>query len=238
MRGLRGSRGTCRARSGRRCGCAGGAGLAGRRLLLLRGRLACCRGRVLSNLANDRGFDGRRRRPDELSLLLEVGEQFLALDPELLGELVDPDLGHISPCVAPRLGPWGHAAVTSAGGCSSLSTHRVLISVKPASGSSMTEPGGSACGDRAWWPGRCALRPRGTTGPSRLLLPQPRLQCTDVRPPASTQGPAERPALGREPDTGRVGVHVGTTTLAAASWVGDDHPRHTRGARLLPDDTQ
>ncbi len=49
------------------------------------------------DLADDGGLDGRRRRPDELSLALQVCEQCLALDSELLGELVDPDLSHISP---------------------------------------------------------------------------------------------------------------------------------------------
>src|SRR4029079_17928202 len=49
------------------------------------------------DLADDGGLDGRRRRPDELSLALQVSEQGLALASELLRELVDPDLSHISP---------------------------------------------------------------------------------------------------------------------------------------------
>ena len=54
-------------------------------------------GNVSLMLANDRGFDGRRCRPDELALVLEVRQERLALDSELFGELVDTDLGHVSP---------------------------------------------------------------------------------------------------------------------------------------------
>jgi len=58
-------------------------------------------------------------------------EQSLALDSELFRELVDPDLSHVSPRLWPGVRDEARAIV-SAGYCSSLSTHRVLISVKPA----------------------------------------------------------------------------------------------------------
>ena len=45
----------------------------------------------------DGGFDRRRRRLDELSHLLELGQNDLALDSELFGELVDSDLSHAFP---------------------------------------------------------------------------------------------------------------------------------------------
>src|SRR5690606_26405712 len=111
-RGGRRTRGRLRGRrSGlRRLGRLGSLGLGGGGLLLSRlllGSLLGRRGRVLSNLADDGGLDGRRRRPHDLSLLLQVGEERLALDPELLGELIDPDLGHISPSLSPRSGPAG-----------------------------------------------------------------------------------------------------------------------------------
>ncbi len=62
----------------------------------------------LSDLAYDRGLDGRGCRPHELALLLQVGQQRLALHPELLGELVYPDLGHASPS------PWSGLAKAAA----------------------------------------------------------------------------------------------------------------------------
>ena len=42
-------------------------------------------------------FDGRRRRTDEFTEFLELGHDDLALDTELLGEFVDPDLSHFAP---------------------------------------------------------------------------------------------------------------------------------------------
>ena len=43
------------------------------------------------------GLDRRRRRLDELSHFFELGQDDLALDSELFGELVDSDLSHASP---------------------------------------------------------------------------------------------------------------------------------------------
>jgi hypothetical protein len=63
-------------------------------------------------------------------LALQMCEQGLALDSELLRELVDPDLSHISP-VSVRPDRGGRTVVI-AGACSSLSTHRVLIAFQPA----------------------------------------------------------------------------------------------------------
>src|SRR6478736_5807309 len=97
-----GRRGGRRRRSsllGRGGGRAGGGGFGGRRLLVAAGR--AFPGEGLDDLADDGGLDGRRCRPDELSLALQVCEQCLALDSELLCELVDPDLSHISPVPGP-----------------------------------------------------------------------------------------------------------------------------------------
>jgi hypothetical protein len=58
-------------------------------------------GERLANLADDRGLDGRGSRPDELALFFQMIEQSLALDSELLSELVDPDLSHVSPHLWP-----------------------------------------------------------------------------------------------------------------------------------------
>ena len=89
---------------------------------------------LLAQLAHDGRLDGRGRRPDELAELVELGHDDLALDAELLGELVDPDLCHFSPVsVRPGTGSdrrysWGLLIAA----CSSRA-HRVLIGSRPAS---------------------------------------------------------------------------------------------------------
>ncbi len=88
---------------GRRGGSRRGRGCGGCRLLgggLLGGSLLRRRRRGrhgVPELAYDGRLDGRRGRPDELPHLCELGHDGLALDTELLGELVDPDLCHNSP---------------------------------------------------------------------------------------------------------------------------------------------
>ena len=84
-------------------------------------------GNVSRNLRTTGGSIVDDRRSDELAELVRGLEEDLALDSELLGELVYPDLSHFSPVSGPAAGT-GRTVVT-AGGCSSLSTHRVLISV-------------------------------------------------------------------------------------------------------------
>src|SRR5699024_5390636 len=92
----------------------------------------------LLHATDDGGFHRRRRGLDELALLLELGEKFLAGDPELLSQLMDTKLsGHCSPhlwsravpggACGPRIG-WSAGSVI---GCrSSLMLHRALISVQ------------------------------------------------------------------------------------------------------------
>ena len=65
----------------------------------------CRGGKGVPELAYDGGLDCRRGRADELTEFVQLGHDDLALDPELLGELVDPDLSHISP-VSVRAGSW------------------------------------------------------------------------------------------------------------------------------------
>ena len=116
----RGGRSRCRrgARGLDRCGgcgcCGGSGGRGGRRACrCLRGGCCCGGGtsatdRVgVTQLADDRRFDGRGCRADEFTELVQLGHDGLAVDPELFGELVDADLGHISPVsVRPdRVGP-------------------------------------------------------------------------------------------------------------------------------------
>ena len=89
----------------RRCRCGGASARLGRRLarLGLGPAGAELGGERLADLAYDGRLDGRACRPDELALFLQVVEQCLALDSELLGELVDPDLSHVSPVLWPGI---------------------------------------------------------------------------------------------------------------------------------------
>ena len=57
----------------------------------------CRGGEGVPQLAYDGGLDRRGGRPDELTDLVQLGHDGLALDTELFRELVDPDLCHISP---------------------------------------------------------------------------------------------------------------------------------------------
>lgn len=57
----------------------------------------------VSHPAYDRGFDGRGRRTDELSHVIQLRKKFFAFESELFGKLVDADLGHYSPS-GPGLG--------------------------------------------------------------------------------------------------------------------------------------
>ncbi|MDQ1715411.1 MAG: hypothetical protein QOC60_1356, partial [Frankiaceae bacterium] len=117
MDGRRGGRSWCGGLDER--GSHDGSGRRGRR------RGGGCRGRLASRLrsgggsrksflkfAYDGRLDGRGRRTDELTQLLELGHDDLALNAEILGEFVDPDLCHSSPFGArghPRsrcVNPW------------------------------------------------------------------------------------------------------------------------------------
>jgi hypothetical protein len=76
-------------------------GLLGGALLACRSISAIGRGRLswedFFQLSYDWRLNGRRCRPDELSHVLELGQNDLALDSELFRELVHPDLSHCSP---------------------------------------------------------------------------------------------------------------------------------------------
>ncbi len=86
-------------------GAAAARGLGGRlRGGLGGGRRGGCRGERLPEPPDDRRLDGGARRTDELTHFLELGHDGLALDSELLGELVDPDLRHSSPDLGPESG--------------------------------------------------------------------------------------------------------------------------------------
>ena len=77
----------------------GGGSLLGRALGLgLRGR---SRRHGVLQLADDGRFDRGRSRAHEFAELRQLGEHDLALDSELLSELVDPDLRHDSPVFGP-----------------------------------------------------------------------------------------------------------------------------------------
>ena len=131
-----GAAGAGACRSPDRCGrCGFGGGLLGGRLRRASagGGLGGARhrrggGEGVPELAYDGGLDGRRCRPDELTHLLELGHDDLALDTELLGELVDPDL---ATSLLSRSGPDPdrRQTVVTAWGHSSVRAHRVLISV-------------------------------------------------------------------------------------------------------------
>ena len=85
-RGLRGGRLAGRCLGGGRRGC-GGRGLLGLQLVAV----------LLAETHLRRQLDGRARRLDELTHLLELLENELALDVELFGEFVNSGLSHVSP---------------------------------------------------------------------------------------------------------------------------------------------
>ena len=80
---------------------------------------------------DDGGLDRRGGAPDVLAHRVQALKEDLAGHSDLFGEGAHTDLGHISPSWSV---PCGADRIT-AGWCSLLSTHRVLISVEPASGS-------------------------------------------------------------------------------------------------------
>ena len=99
----------------------------------LLGRLRRClsRGERFLQLAYDGRLDRRRRRSDELPKFLELGHHDLALDTELFGELVDPDLCHNSPVLA-RAGVLPAQTVANSWMHSSVQAHRALMTLQPA----------------------------------------------------------------------------------------------------------
>jgi hypothetical protein len=115
--GRRGTRRGARARSRTRTRTAvGGAVAATRHRTRLRGRprrirtrrgggtaLATLGREGISQLAFDWRLDRRGRRTDELTEVLKLGHDDLALNTQILGEFIDPDLGHFTPVFGPRL---------------------------------------------------------------------------------------------------------------------------------------
>ncbi len=124
-----GSRGLGRLLTGRGLGTRlGGSGLLGRTVVGARLQLGT---ELVGEPLHHGGLDRRRRRLDELSHFFELGQDDLALDSELFGELVDSDLSHASPS-GPSPGTLdgrrGAGRTVSWCACSSESTHRVLMS--------------------------------------------------------------------------------------------------------------
>ena len=117
----------------RRCftvGVSGGSRSFGGRLLRrLLGRRRLAR-ELFFEPSFDRRLHGGRGRSDELSHVLQHAEDGLAFDSELLGELVDTDLWHCSPCwrSGSRSGPVSCCA------CSLNGSHREVMSDSPLSG--------------------------------------------------------------------------------------------------------
>jgi len=65
--------------------------------------LSCLACEFVFEPANYRRLDSRGRGPDKLTHFLELGHHGLALDAELLSELVYPDLRHCAPLLGPDL---------------------------------------------------------------------------------------------------------------------------------------
>ena len=162
---------------------------------------------LLAQLADHGRLDGRRRRPHELPELLELGHHDLALDSELLRELVDPDLCHVSP-VSVRAQRQARTVVTGVGR-SSLGAHRVLISVRPA----FRLDGSGGLTARASGPGIGA--PRGGD-----VLPHGRRSSGPLRRKARANA-RRRSARSRQAG---VGMQRGTTPGPPVARVGDDGP--------------
>ena len=164
------------------------------------GAAARLRGEDLFQLADDGGLDGRRCRPDELTHVLELGQDDLALDSELLGELVHPDLCHCSPVFGPGLGRGPlvrrHAHCCALIACSSPS--------RPAFG-----------------------RPPSPETPRSLLEPDRR--SSSVEAAGEPEGPRQRPTPFGEVQTGQGGVQVRTSPRLPAGRVepGDPPRRET-----------
>src|SRR5699024_5568517 len=78
-------------------GSAGGLGGRCRAALLRGGVVAALDGQLLAQTAGDRRFDGRGGGANEFAHVLQLLQNDLARVSELLGELVDADLSHISP---------------------------------------------------------------------------------------------------------------------------------------------
>ncbi len=182
--GLRG-RGGCRPRRGSlACG-----GLAAT-VALLEG---------VGQLAYYGRLDRRRRRTDEFTELLELGHDDLALNPELLGEFVYPDLSHFAPFRS-GLRPDRRYFMGVLIACSS-SAHRNL-DLLPTRG--VPGPyGGSA---------RHVLR-------CCLLDAEAQRRC--VEHSLGTQRPWERPAAYRQVQTDRGGVNVRTPAGQRTAMIGD-----------------
>ena len=177
--------------------------------LLRRRRIAGrLRGEDLFELADDGGLDGRRCRPDELTHVLELGQNDLALYSELLGELVHPDLSHCSPV---PLGPGLVARTVSTSTCSLLRAHRVLVAIsscfRSVSAASETHSRGLL---------------------QSCIVPQ----LADVEAAGEPEGPGQRPSPFGEVQTVQGGVQVRTSPREPAVGVEPGDP--LRGADSRP----
>jgi len=125
--------------------------------------------------ANHRRLDRRGRGTHKLAHLFELGHNSLALYPELLRELVNPDLRHY----APLLGP-SHGAIKT--GSSADPAHRVLRA-------GLSSCRSSPCAHRALIASRPAFRTGSPSCPAcfpppRTVPPRRRRSCYD---PASAR---------------------------------------------------
>jgi len=109
-------------------------GLAGRGRRVPLAGPGCCRSlggmtcEFVFEPADYRRLDRRGRRPDKLTHLLELGHHGLALDAELLSELVYPDLRHYAPFTRPgRTGPASRARQGVLRPASVCTVHRRML---------------------------------------------------------------------------------------------------------------
>ncbi|MDQ1631913.1 MAG: hypothetical protein QOC80_1885, partial [Frankiaceae bacterium] len=191
-RGSRGSRRLGSSRARRTTWVTGGAGGTGR------GGRAAVHG--FAQLAHDGGFDCRRSGFDELSEILELGQDSLAVRAELLGQLVNAGLTchgapYLGPADYPRDLVLQHAIA-----------HRELLiedssSSRPASGSNCLLI--------------CFLRLRSC----QAVLPQHR----GVERSRGAERPSERRSTLRRSEALRPGVEMRTPARQPPTWIGDEN---------------
>ena len=199
-------------------------GLLGRRLL--RSRLGLCGGHRLAQSPGDRRLDRGRCRLHELAHVLQLGEDILAGYPELLGELMDPNLRHDSPVLvrAGCSGPSVHATHVhrrALMGCSSSNSR----SVRPATIAGDVRPG----------------RVPEPIVPGAVLLLDRRAEEAEIQRTLHPQRPAQGPGTFRSIEALLGGVQMSTATRQPSGEVRDDPARLCHDPderrRIVPDPT-
>ena len=168
-----------------------------------------------------------RSRPDELAEFLELGHDDLALDPELLGELVDPDLCHVSPVSVRASGQartvycWGVLMA----GCSSGAHQR--LDPLPAR-TVLVRAGSCARAGRPAWPGGVGREERAeavvSSGPLRR-----KARANARRRSARSRQPGR--GAGDAPDRRARGADRGRRTSRPPTWAATTRSRTDRAAR-------